>query len=71
MICFFLYRRLDDMKKKTKRLNLSRETVAVLDPKHLEGIAVGAIQCQESYIICSIMHTCASCKPEEQTTTAC
>ena len=60
------------MKKKTnKRLNLSRETLTVLDPKNLEGIAAAAAVCQESHIICSIRHTCASCRPEEQTSTAC
>lgn len=60
------------MRKKTsKRLNLSRETLAVLDAKSLNGVAAGAAQCQESYIVCSIMHTCWSCAPEEQTTTAC
>jgi hypothetical protein len=58
-------------KKNSKRLNLSRETLTVLDSKSLDGVAVGVAQCQESYNICSIMHTCASCRPEEQTTTAC
>lgn len=58
-------------KKTTKRLNLSRETLAVLDPKNLEGIAAAAVGCQESHIICSIRHTCVSCKPEEQTSATC
>lgn len=58
-------------KQTSKRLNLSKETLAVLDPKNLDGVAAGIFKCEESNVICSIMHTCASCKPEEQTTTAC
>jgi hypothetical protein len=58
-------------KKTTKRLSLSKETLTVLDPKNLEGVAVGAVACQESHIICSIRHTCASCRPEETTSEIC
>ena len=57
-------------KKTTKRLNLSRETLSVLDSKNLEGIAAAAV-CQESNVICSIRHTCASCRPEETTSEIC
>jgi hypothetical protein len=58
------------MKKKqtTKRLSLSRETLTVLDSgvlKQAEGAAALHAGCQESVVICSIMHTCVSC----QTTT--
>lgn len=49
------------MKKKSKvKMNLSRETVANLDPANL-AIAGGANLCQESNRICSIQHTCVSC----------
>jgi hypothetical protein len=50
--------------KDSKRLNLSKETLAILDPKNLEGIA-GAAGCQESRVICSIQHTCVSCQQTE------
>lgn len=54
------------MKKKqtTKRLSLSKETLTVLDGGALqqaEGAAYHA-GCQESVMICSIMHTCVSCR---------
>jgi hypothetical protein len=48
-------------KNEAKRLTLSKETVAILDPKNLAGIAAAAVQCQESVMVCSIMHTCWSC----------
>jgi hypothetical protein len=49
------------MKKKSlKKMNLSRETVANLDPENLM-IVGGAAICQESNRICSIQHTCVSC----------
>jgi hypothetical protein len=54
-------------RKASKRLNLSRETLAVLDTKSLAGLAGGAIACPESRVICSIRHTCVSCAPEEPT----
>ncbi|HVR98817.1 MAG TPA: hypothetical protein VMW27_19520 [Thermoanaerobaculia bacterium] len=54
------------MKKKQtpKRLSLSRETLTVLGSgvlRQAEGAAVH-VACQESHIICSIMHTCVSCR---------
>lgn len=54
------------MKKKqtTKRLSLSKETLTVLDAgvlRQAEGAAYHA-GCQESVMVCSIMHTCVSCK---------
>jgi hypothetical protein len=54
------------MKKKrndVKKLKLSKETLGVLDPKSLEGLAGGAAGCGESNRICSIQHTCVSCQP--------
>ena len=43
------------------------ETLGVLDPKSLEGLAGGAAvkPCQESVIVCSVMHTCYSCQETE------
>jgi hypothetical protein len=54
------------MKKKQtpKRLSLSKETLTVLDSGALqqaEGAALHA-GCQESVLVCSIMHTCVSCR---------
>lgn len=54
-------------RKDAKRLNLSRETLAILDPRNLEGIAAAAIGCQESKVICSIIHTCVSCQNTDAT----
>ena len=54
-------------KNEAKRLSLSKETLSILDPKNLEGIAAGA--CGESRIICSIVHTCVSCRPTDAATT--
>jgi hypothetical protein len=51
-------------KNEAKRLSLSRETLANLDLKSLSGLAGGTV-CQESYIVCSIMHTCWSCPATE------
>jgi hypothetical protein len=54
------------MKKKTKKLGLSRETLSNLTPEAL-GQAVGEAAtnyktcCQESVLICSVQHTCVSC----------
>jgi hypothetical protein len=45
-------------------LNLTRETLTVLDPMRLE-LAGGAVGCQESRLVCSIQHTCVSCKPTD------
>jgi len=53
-------------KKPAKKLNLSKETLTALDPENLEPVAGQAVACQESRVICSIIHTCVSC----QTTTA-
>ena len=54
-------------KKSAKKLSLSKETLAVLDPKHLEAVAAAAKPtiCQESVVICSVMHTCVSCQDTE------
>jgi hypothetical protein len=54
-------------KNQTRRLNLSRETLAHLDPASLAGIGGAAAACQESHIVCSIIHTCFSCGPSEDT----
>lgn len=54
------------MRKKNRKLNLTRETLTVLDSKNLEQLAAGAaIGCQESRIVCSVQHTCVSCKPTD------
>jgi hypothetical protein len=57
------------MKKRNnvKKLKLSKETLGVLDPKSLEGLAGAAVidpaYCpRESVMICSVMHTCVSCQ---------
>ena len=53
-------------KQETKRLNLSKDTLAVLDPKDLSKLGAGAATilncCQESAFICSVRHTCVSCQ---------
>jgi hypothetical protein len=56
------------MKKRTKKLNLTRETVSQLDPEKLtlagQAVNYNTINqqfCYESVNICSIVHTCASC----------
>jgi hypothetical protein len=51
-------------KKNLKKMNLTRETLKTLDSQNLEAIAAG-VGCQESNVICSIQHTCVSCKPTE------
>ena len=55
------------MKRKNdaKRLTLSKETLRTLDPKSFEGLVKGQAGCQESHIICSIRHTCVSCRETE------
>jgi hypothetical protein len=52
-------------KNEAKRLSLSKETLAILDPASLTGIAAAAAVCQESVMVCSIIHTCWSCKATE------
>lgn len=68
------------MRKKkgdAKKLSVNRETLAVLDPMSLQQLAAAAALpggrtepgpifggCQESIIVCSVMHTCVSCKEE-------
>ena len=52
-------------KKNVKKMNLTRETLKTLDSQTLQAIAAGA--CQESAVICSIQHTCVSCRPTEVT----
>jgi hypothetical protein len=52
-------------KKNTRKLNLSKETLTTLEAKNLAGAA--AVGCQESRIVCSIQHTCVSCRPTEAT----
>jgi hypothetical protein len=49
------------MKKKTKKLGLTRETLTNLDSEALDNVAAAARTCQESVMICSVMHTCVSC----------
>ena len=55
------------MKKKTKKLGLTRETLTNLNPAALEiveGAAAATLHrtcCQESVLVCSIQHTCVSC----------
>ena len=56
-------------KKDRKALTLSRETVAVLDPKSLEDLGAGAadVCTKESQVICSVQHTCVSCRNTDAT----
>jgi hypothetical protein len=54
-------------KNEARRLSLSKETLAILDPKSLEGIAGAAVGCGESRVICSIVHTCVSCQNTDNT----
>jgi len=53
-------------KKNVKKMNLTRETLKTLDSQSLQAIGAAA-GCQESVVICSIQHTCVSCKPTEVT----
>ena len=53
-------------KKNTRKLNLSKETLTTLEAKNLVG-AAAAVGCQESRLVCSIQHTCVSCRPTEAT----
>jgi hypothetical protein len=54
------------MKKKQtpKRLSLSKETLTVLGSGALQQAegAAAHVGCQESVLICSVMHTCVSCR---------
>jgi hypothetical protein len=64
------------MKKRTKRLNLTRETISHLDPQKLVNLGGQAAQiqqakpgsligcCQESIFVCSVVHTCYSCNDD-------
>ncbi|HYG63471.1 MAG TPA: class I lanthipeptide [Thermoanaerobaculia bacterium] len=60
------------MKKKTKKLGLTRETLTNLNSASLEH-AAGAVSgghktcCQESNVICSVQHTCVSCVATDAT----
>jgi hypothetical protein len=72
------------MKKRTKKLNLTRETVSNLDPEklgHVGGQALAQTQaqapagsligcCQESVFVCSVIHTCYSCNGGDTTIAA-
>jgi hypothetical protein len=54
------------MKKKSKKLGLTRETLTNLNSASLEQVAGQAATnhktcCQESVVVCSIQHTCVSC----------
>jgi hypothetical protein len=53
------------MKKRNRKLNLTRETLTKLDPATLGHIAGEAATlrfcCQESVQVCSVQHTCWSC----------
>ena len=56
-------------RKSSKRLSLSKETLRTLDTKSLEMLikgGAGGTVCQESYIVCSIQHTCWSCAATEE-----
>ena len=54
-------------KKNTRKLNLSKETLTTLEAKNLTAIGAAAVGCQESRLVCSIQHTCVSCRPTEAT----
>jgi hypothetical protein len=49
-------------KKNAKKLSLSKETLTALDLQNVDRVAAGAADCQESNVICSVMHTCVSCR---------
>jgi hypothetical protein len=51
-------------KKNTRKLNLSKETLTTLEAKNLTAVG-GADLCQESRLVCSIQHTCVSCRPTD------
>ena len=51
-------------KKNARKLNLSKETLTTLEAKSLIGAAAD-VGCQESRLVCSIQHTCVSCKPTD------
>lgn len=61
------------MKKKAKKLGLTRETLTNLNSESLELAGQAAAvagtyfncPCQESVMICSVMHTCVSCNRTE------
>jgi hypothetical protein len=52
-------------KKSTRKMNLSKETLTTLEAKNLTGAAAAPVGCQESRLVCSIQHTCVSCKPTD------
>jgi hypothetical protein len=52
-------------KKNTRKLNLSKETLTTLEAKNLAAVGGAAVACQESRLVCSIQHTCVSCKPTD------
>jgi hypothetical protein len=54
-------------KKNTRKLNLSKETLTTLEAKNLTVVGAAAVGCQESRLVCSIQHTCVSCKPSDDT----
>ena len=54
-------------KKNTRKLNLSKETLTTLEAKNLIGAAAEPVGCQESRLVCSIQHTCVSCRPSDDT----
>ncbi|HYG63473.1 MAG TPA: hypothetical protein VEL74_12900 [Thermoanaerobaculia bacterium] len=63
------------MKKKAKKLGLTRETLTNLNSEALGLAGQAAVApvagtffncpCQESQMICSVMHTCVSCNRTE------
>jgi len=53
-------------KKNNRKMNLAKETLATLEARNL-AMAGGAAGCQESRLVCSIQHTCVSCKPSDDT----
>ena len=54
-------------KKNSRKMNLSRETLATLEAKNLTVVGGAAAGCQESRLVCSIQHTCVSCRPSDDT----
>jgi hypothetical protein len=54
-------------KKNTRKLNLSKETLTTLEAKNLAVAGGAAVGCQESRLVCSIQHTCVSCRPSDDT----
>jgi hypothetical protein len=54
-------------KKNNRKMNLAKETLATLEAKNLAVAGAAAVGCQESRLVCSIQHTCVSCRPSDDT----